>query len=109
MSAQPGATITIQVQAQVVWACGYTKRGTVVASCDPLGLTVEADNQGALYSVISEAQHVLLVDLLEDGELTKFLQDHGWKANRAIPSTIPEGGVKFDVPFRLEPAAHGHP
>ena len=109
MSTGQSATITIQVQAKVVWACTSTRRGTVVAFCDPLGLTVEADDASELQSVIAEAQHVLMIDLLEDGELPRFLQDRGWTANRAIPQTIPEGGVKFDVPFRVEPVTHGHP
>lgn len=105
-----GATITIQVQAQVVWACTATKRGTVVASCDPLGLTVEADSAQELPSVIAEAQHFLLVDLFEDGELPQFLTEHGWKPSHPLPLAMPEGGVKFDVPFRVEQApAHGHP
>ncbi len=97
--------ITIQVQAQLVWAATRTKRNTLVASCDPIGLTVEADNEHELGSLIGEAIHVLMSDLLEDGELPQFLQQHGWRPNQPIPSRMPEGGVKFDVPFHVE---HAH-
>jgi len=103
-----GATITIQ--ANLRWGVVKTARGTLVAICDPLGLTVEADDDAELHSVIAEAQHVLMVDLFEDGELHAFLRDRGWSPNVPLPQVLPEGGVKFDVPFSVEPASasHGH-
>ena len=99
---------TITIQANLVWAVTRTTRGTLVAFCDPLGLTVEADDDVELRSLIAEAQHVLLIDLFEDGELPRFLLDRGWTPNRPLPVASPEGGVMFDVPFRVEPAAYGH-
>jgi hypothetical protein len=103
------SSVTITIQTQLVWACARTSIGTVVASCDPIGLTVEAENETELPNVIAEAQHELMVDLFEDGELPRFLQDRGWQSNRPLPPIMPEGGVKFDVPFRVEPATYGHP
>jgi hypothetical protein len=101
------ARIVIQPaqQMQVIWTYVRTSRGTFVASCEPLALTIEADNEADLQSVIAEAQHVLMVDLFEDGELPRFLKDRGWQSSRPLPQTLPEGGVTFDVPFRVE---HGH-
>lgn len=97
--------ITFHLQAQLVWAATKTRRGTVVAKCDPLGLTVEADNNRELASIIGESLHVLMLDLYEDGELPRFLQEHGWTPNHPLPVSLPEGGVKFDVPFHVD---HGH-
>jgi hypothetical protein len=107
----PQVTITIQTQhqLQVVWGAVKTSRGTLVGICDALGLTVEANDEAELRSMIPEAQHFLMVDLLEDGELPKFLHDRGWRAMGPLPPHVPEGGVKFDVPFRVEHVVHGHP
>ncbi len=90
-----------------MWAVIRRGRGPLVAFCDALGLTVEADNQEELRSVIAEAQHVLMLDLLEDGELPRFLSDRGWTPSVPLPSKAPKMGVRFDVPFTVAPA-HGH-
>jgi hypothetical protein len=89
--------VQIQTKAQILWGSVKTSRGSVVAACDSLGLTVEADDETELQSMIAEAQHCLFADLLEDGELHRFLQERGW----ALPQSLPEGGVKFDAPFRI--------
>ncbi len=93
---------TIQIQATINWLVQRTPSGAWVGVCDPLGLTVEASDEVELRSVIGEAQHYLFLDLLEDGELDRFLRERGWHATAPIPLTIPEG-VRFDVPFNLEP------
>ncbi len=98
---------TIHIQANLVWAGTRTARGTFVACCDPIGLTLEAEDESEMASMIAEAQHALLLDLFEDGELQKFLLDRGWKPTEPLPVQMPEGGVRFDVPFSVE-SAHGH-
>jgi hypothetical protein len=94
---------TIQIQANIVWNVIRTGSGVLVGVCDPLGLTVEADDESELQSVIGEAHHCLFLDLFEEGELESFLRDHGWRTVGPVPAGLPEG-VKFDVPFKVVPA-----
>lgn len=96
---------SIQINANLVWATARLPSGVWIGICDPLGITVEADNEEDLRSVIQEAHHTLFVDLLEDGELAKFLADRGWKTQSPIPQAIPEEGVRFEVPFRTVSAS----
>jgi nicotinate-nucleotide pyrophosphorylase len=75
------------------------KSGRIVAVCDALNLTLEADTEDELRSLIPEAIHVLMLDLFEDDELSKFLKDRGWQA-----LNLPErhdGDIGFDVPWQL--------
>lgn len=101
----------IGIQAKnIEWQVQRQRSGRLVAWCDVLGLTVEGDNEADLSSVIGEAMHVLFVDLLEDGDLPRFLADHGWTANGPLPGAPPDDGVVFDVPFALLPnLAAKHP
>jgi hypothetical protein len=68
---------------------------------------MEADSIDELHSLIPEAIHLLMVDLVEDNELDEFLQDRGWTARRD------EDGADFevDVPWMLAVAgdADGQP
>jgi hypothetical protein len=94
----------------IVWGVKKTKRGSFVGVCDALGLTLEADTESELRSLIEEGIHFLMVDLLEDGDLPRFLKDRGWKTARPVPARLPKEGVRFEVPFRVERSrAHGHP
>ena len=61
MAAQVTITIQTQHHLQVVWGAMRTARGTLVGICDALGLTIEADDEAELCSLIPEAQHFLMV------------------------------------------------
>jgi hypothetical protein len=60
---------------------------------------MEADSLDELHGVIPEAIHLLMIDLLEDNELDKYLRERGWQALN-MPSR-PDGDVQFDVPWQL--------
>ncbi len=95
---------TIQILAQVTWQAKRNVRGVWIGVCEPLGLTLEAQSDSDLKSLIEETHHTLFLDLLEDGELEHFLRDRGWEARGFIPQRMPEGGVRFDVPYELREA-----
>jgi hypothetical protein len=93
------ATIqTVKIQANIPW---HAKRSTTsnrwIGVCDVLNLSMEADTLDELHSVIPEAIHLLLEDLLADNELAQYLRDKGWEAD-PIPS---DRDVAFDVPWHL--------
>lgn len=98
--------LTIQIQAQMVWKAKPLTTGGWIGVCDPLGVTIEASDQAELRSMIEETHHTLFLDLLQDGELEQFLHERGWQAHVPIPTGVPQGGVRFDVPFQVEQAAH---
>lgn len=89
---------TIRLNANLMWTA---ERGAEtnrwIGVCDPLGLSMEADSIDELHSLIPEAIHLLMVDLVEDNELDGFLQDRGWTARRD------DVGSEFevDVPWML--------
>lgn len=70
-----------------------------VAICPAMNLTTEADSLDELYSVINETLQLVLVDLLRDNELQKFLRERGWKAR--VPAQIDPADVQFNVPWQL--------
>jgi len=70
-----------------------------IAVCDSLNLVLEADSTDELHSLIGEAMHLLLLDLLEDNELDAFLRERGWQS---VPDSVQQAdGVEFDVPWQL--------
>lgn len=102
--------LTIRIDAKIEWQAKALPSGRWIGVCDPLGVTVEAVDQAELRSVIEETHYTLFLDLLEDGELERFLRDRGWEARVPIPSGVPTGGVNFEVPFEVVQAAmHGRP
>ena len=95
----------VKVDARVQWKMTQTRNGNYIAVCDPLRLTLEADNWADLMEDISITLDALLKDLLETNELNQFLLDHGWKLAGAIPTR--HEGIRFDVPFFPAMADHG--
>ncbi len=67
-----------------------------VAVCDPLALTVQGETWRALMESISDTLDLIFKDLLESGELDRFLKTHGWKRGEIPPKPAK---VRFDVPF----------
>ena len=52
-----------------------TKDGRIIAVCERLGLTIEADKPEELRETIDSATTLLFRDLMRDGELHRFCQD----------------------------------
>lgn len=89
----------VEVQANVEWQIGYDERGGVwLGICTPLNLNAMGDTQEDLAAAIGETMHLLMLDLLKDGELEAFLREHGWRLNQALPP--PSRKVQFHVPYR---------
>lgn len=98
----------VEIKGNIVWQVQRTGSGRMVAVCDALGLTLEGDNDADLVSMIGEGMHELFADLHEDGELQQFLIDRGWNmSGPPIPRGMPEGGLEFDAPYKMEPATGG--
>ncbi len=71
----------VLVDATIVWKVLRTPRGVLVGVCDELRLTVEARDERELRSIIEESHDLFFQSLLEDGELGRFLREHGWDTN----------------------------
>ena len=65
-----------------------------------MNISTEADSLDELHSVIDETMQLLLVDLLRDNELDRFLMARGWKALN-IPTRGDQKDVEFNVPWQL--------
>ena len=93
----------IQIQANLAWRVeSGSQVGSLVAFCDPLGICTEADSVEELHSMIPEAIHLLLVDLVRENEFDAFLSERGWTANH-LPAPQDAGAdPEFDIPWHLE-------
>ena len=89
--------IRIETRAELPWAVIRAKGGNWVAACDPLGLTVQSDTWAHLMEDIAQALNALFLDLLQEGELDRFLRDRGFQAISPLPSKPDD--TWFDVPF----------
>ena len=108
---QSGASIqadeaTINIHANVIWLATQSKKSTVwVANCGDLGLVVEADSLDDLYSSIVENMKLLLSDLLEEGDLDKFLGERGWQYSGNTKTPEP----RFYIPWHLMTVGRNNP
>ena len=94
-------TIAIQLKSRLQWLARQSETSDRwIGVCDSMNLAMEADSLDELHSVIAEAIHVLLIDLLEDDEFDAFLQERGWTAT-GIPRGPVNRDVEFDVPWEL--------
>jgi hypothetical protein len=89
---------TVKVEANVGWKVFQSPTSKRwIAVCDELNLCLEGESEMELRSLIPEALHLLMTDLLGDSELDRFLHERGWRALN-LPAR-PVGEVKFDVPW----------
>lgn len=95
------STVQIQMEVNLEWRLERTQRGRLLAICDPLDLTLEADSQEEALSLINEGLHYFFLDHLADGTLQRFLVNKGWKVTSPLPDYEPGDAVTFDVPFSL--------
>lgn len=91
--------VTVEMQGQLQWLTRQVASGRWIGTCDAMGLAMEADSLDELHSLIDETLQLVLIDLLEDDEFERYLQEHGWTA-RNLPSH-PTDEVEFDVPWQL--------
>ena len=94
----PSKERVIRIEGRIEWKIDSTESGPWVGFCDALKLTAQADTWGELMQDIEWAMGSVFEDLLETGDLERFLEERGWGA------TIPENHrklkkVTFDVPF----------
>ena len=89
--------IKIEGQGQLPWAVIRAKGGNWVAVCDAFGLTIQAETWAKLMEDIAHTLNALFSDLLEGGELDRFLRDRGFGVVGSIPSKPDD--TWFDVPF----------
>ncbi len=87
-------------QAKVSWRARRTPKGHWVAVCDSLRLTVEADTWDELNASINEALQLLMIDLIEGGDVMPFLRQQGWTPTTALPKKA-GSRTKFDIPWTV--------
>ena len=94
-----GAMNIIQVEGrgQFPWTVIRAQGGHWVAVCEPFGLTIQSDTWASLMEDIAHALNALLADLLEEGELDRFLKDRGFRLVGPPPSKPDD--TWFDIPF----------
>jgi predicted RNase H-like HicB family nuclease len=90
----------VQIEANVVWRSFKSPTSSrYVAVCDELNLCLEGESEDELKSLIPEAMHLLMIDLLEDNEIDAYLRAKGWQATN-LPQRRSDN-VEFDVPFEM--------
>lgn len=88
----------IRVDTNLHWRAERgVQSGHWIGFCDALGITTEADSLDELHTLIPEAIHILMIDLVEDGELDGFLADRGWDSSQ---ESI-DGDFEVRVPWYL--------
>lgn len=97
------STVQIQIDANLEWRLERTRRGRLLAICEPLSLTLEADSEEEAMSLIKEGLHYFFLDHLIEGTLQRFLMLKGWRASAPLPEAYTPGdAVTFQVPFSLQ-------
>ena len=86
----------VHVGTSASWQYHRTPHGTVVAVCNDLNLTLEADTLPDLFATIMEGMEALVEDLAETGDLAQYAEAHGWSIQRIDAL---EG--QFDMPLSL--------
>ena len=100
--------VQFELAARIEWrAFRDPKSERWVGICDSLNVTAEAATWGELEQVINEIHNELFRDLLEEGELQSFLQNHGWKPSTPVPQRAADGDIVFDIPSQIVPVSDG--
>lgn len=90
----------VTIEANVVWRSFKSASSSRhIAVCDELNLCLEGESEEELRSLIPEAMHLLMIDLLQDQEIDQYLKEKGWHAQN-LPERA-NGDVQFNVPFEL--------
>jgi hypothetical protein len=89
--------IQIESQGGLPLVVKRAQGGNWVATCEPLALTIQSETWAMLMEDIAQTLNALFIDLLEDGELERFLSDRGFRVVGALPPERED--LWFDVPF----------
>jgi hypothetical protein len=88
----------INIEGNLEWSYAvHRKTGHWIGVCEPLKLTVTADNPQEFWESIREGMDSFFRELLSTGDLEQFLRDHGWRAITPIPAR--HRNLYFDVPL----------
>lgn len=95
----PVQVTRIKVEGQIAWEVARSKSGRFVAVCRAMALSMEGDTLDELYARINDGIQLLMLDLMESGELDSFLRKRGWKRGPMKARNV--GKIEFDVPIEL--------
>jgi hypothetical protein len=91
--------LIVQIRGEVPWQYFQDPASRRWIGINPLlKLTVEEDDQSALYETMNEAATSFFKELLETGDLPKFLIEQGFATEQPLPSHQARD-VTFDVPL----------
>ncbi len=93
--------INIEGKAEIQWLAQRSGSGRWIGVCEAMNLSTEAESLDELHSVINETIQLVLLDLLRDNELDKFLKDHGWRTTHMPMNKIDQADIEFNVPWQL--------
>ena len=89
---------TISLEGRVTWKyCQDPATRKWVAACDPFQITIQAETFSALRQSMTESLDTMLAELLDTGDLERFLEEHGWTSVSPLPRRR-AGRLAFDVP-----------
>ena len=89
----------VEIKGDIPWLVTRSRTGPWIGVCEPLKLTTQADTWGELMSDISWAMEAVFEDLLETGDLERFLRERGWTTQPVDTPQARFQKIKFDVPF----------
>ena len=99
MSAKRRSPQIVVINAEIPWAITRPEKTRVwVGVCEPLKLTAQSMTWADLMTDISGAMESVFQDLMETGDLEKFMAERGWTAEPLHSASKPKN-VKFDIPF----------
>ncbi|MDE2639909.1 MAG: hypothetical protein OXI03_04910 [Chloroflexota bacterium] len=73
--------------------------GLWIGFCEQLGLNADGATFEELQECMNEAITLLFRDLYEEGDLTPFLEEHGWTMSAEESTPPPKDEPRFDVPY----------
>ena len=89
----------VEIRGDIPWLVTRSRTGPWIGICEPLKLTTQADTWSELMSDISWAMEAVFENLLETGDLERFLRERGWTTRPVGTPQARFRKVKFDVPF----------
>lgn len=86
----------VRIEGRIFWLARQDKlTGQWLGVCPPLNLNASGDTYQELQAVANEAMKLLFEDLMEEGDLGRFLQKNSWKM---VGNAQPGVETRFDIP-----------
>ena len=82
-------SVLVRIEGNVPWSWRKGSGGNYVAICEPLKITLQARSYSELMEDISLTLDAMMYDLLANNEFDRFMRDHGWQLQQAIPAGSP--------------------